>query len=80
MMCSEVPTTGAVLRPEIKNMLCVCAMRPYQNVLRAVKKSNITSALRASCSKEGGICCYDCCLHSPVTFCEKLSPDFAHSY
>ena len=33
-MCSEPPTTGAVLRLEIKNMLCVCAEVPYHDWAR----------------------------------------------
>jgi hypothetical protein len=26
-MCSKAPTTGAILRLEIKNMLCVCDLK-----------------------------------------------------
>jgi len=34
LMCSEVPTTDAVLRLEIRNMVCVCAMVPYHDWAR----------------------------------------------
>jgi len=34
LMCSKAPTTGAMLRLEVKNMFCVCAMVPYHDWAR----------------------------------------------